>query len=59
MICGNLYACLPQYAGEVQVEDTAKPGQVNKLSAGDVIRIDKATATTWSSASQGKCKFSL
>jgi len=42
------------YVGEFAVEDKAKPGQISKLVAGDVLHVDEGSQLNWSSPTKGK-----
>ncbi|KDR70053.1 hypothetical protein GALMADRAFT_903603 [Galerina marginata CBS 339.88] len=40
--------------GELQYEDTLKPGEITVVSAGDVVHITGGTVAVWNSPSKGK-----
>ncbi|CAE6476249.1 unnamed protein product [Rhizoctonia solani] len=43
--------------GEIHLEDAAKPGEVIKAKAGDVLRIEKGTTVKFTSPTQGKAFY--
>jgi len=40
--------------GEIDAEDLAKPGEIVKLKAGDIIHVDKGSTVRWSSPTRAK-----
>lgn len=44
------------HIGEFLVEEKSKPDQITKLVAGDVLNIDEASYSTWTSPTRGKGK---
>jgi hypothetical protein len=43
--------------GEVHLEDHAKPGEIHKLKAGDVVHVVEGTSVSWGSPNNARGKF--
>lgn len=45
------------FTGELYLEDNAKPGEILKAKAGDVVQVTHGTTSKWSTPTTCKGKF--